>query len=160
MPPESQTSIFGSLQLLVLLRYLVPALLFLFVLSVLRVMATDASRLRGDVSATRERGGLAELVVVQGTSPAVGERFQLVSESVIIGRDPTVEVTITDGFASSRHAQVVRQGDRYYLADLGSTNGTLVNGQAVTDSVFLVEGDDIEIGEVVFRFGFCREAHT
>lgn len=150
--PEPSISASTSLQFLVLLRYLLPALLFLFVLYAVGLMARDLGRFG---RARRDAGlseGPAELLVIQGESPAVGERFRLQSSSITLGRDPTADIPLTDEFASAQHAQLVRHEGEYYVVDLGSTNGTSLNGRRLTDSTYLAEGDEIEIGETVLRF--------
>ncbi|NCO37730.1 MAG: hypothetical protein COZ06_25540 [Armatimonadetes bacterium CG_4_10_14_3_um_filter_66_18] len=150
--PEPQTSLLDALQLVVVLRYLLPALLFLFVLQVVRTMAADLRRSgRGD-TAGGATAGPADLVVIQGASPAAGERFRLRSDSILLGRDSSAEVVLVDQYASSRHAQIDRHEGRFYLTDLDTTNGTLLNGHRLKEPTYLAEGDEIEIGEIVFRF--------
>jgi pSer/pThr/pTyr-binding forkhead associated (FHA) protein len=71
----------------------------------------------------------------------------LVEETQTIGRAPENSIRLEDTSVSGRHAQIVVVGDNYYLKDVGSTNGTLVNGQPVTE-VQLRAGDRIRFGKV------------
>lgn len=68
-----------------------------------------------------------------------------------VGRLPECDVVLSDPGASRRHAEIVRNGDAFTLTDLGSTNGTMVNGEPVTRWV-LEEGDRITIGETMLEF--------
>ncbi|HEU5099897.1 MAG TPA: clostripain-related cysteine peptidase [Roseiflexaceae bacterium] len=68
------------------------------------------------------------------------------------GRNPDNAVVFAGGRASRRHAEIRREGADYVLADLGSSNGTLVNGQRLTAPHRLRSGDTFEIGDDLFRF--------
>ena len=57
----------------------------------------------------------------------VSKRFKLSTDPVILGRHPECEVHIEDGSVSRRHAQVTFEGGHYFLSDLNSRNGTLLN---------------------------------
>jgi len=69
-----------------------------------------------------------------------------------LGRAVENEVVIVSKRASREHAHIRRDGRRIFLDDLGSTNGTFLNGERVLGSVQLRDGDQITIGEVVFTF--------
>ncbi|MEY2472456.1 MAG: hypothetical protein QOK28_1785 [Actinomycetota bacterium] len=92
-------------------------------------------------------GGMpaAALVLGDGSRIAIGE------EAVSIGRSPESTVKLTDSTVSRSHAQIVRDGDAWVLRDLGSSNGTKVNGAAVADHI-LEDGDEIRVGAVTLRF--------
>jgi hypothetical protein len=68
------------------------------------------------------------------------------------GRNPDNAVVFAGGRASRRHAEIRRDGADYLLSDLGSSNGTLVNGQRLTAPHRLRHGDTFEIGDDLFRF--------
>jgi pSer/pThr/pTyr-binding forkhead associated (FHA) protein len=70
---------------------------------------------------------------------------------VRLGRLPDSDVVLKDPGASRAHAEIRRQDDRFVIADLGSTNGTTVNGAAVTERP-LEDGDRITIGRTVLEF--------
>ncbi len=75
----------------------------------------------------------------------------LAADVVTIGRLPECEVTIADKGASRRHAQIRRKDGAHTLTDLGSTNGTRLNGQTI-QSRELADGDRITIGTTVLEF--------
>jgi pSer/pThr/pTyr-binding forkhead associated (FHA) protein len=68
-----------------------------------------------------------------------------------VGRNSDCTVTLADPRASRRHAEIRPTGDGFLLVDLGSMNGTLVNGVAVRERV-LHDGDEISVGATVMRF--------
>ena len=69
-----------------------------------------------------------------------------------LGRAVESEIVIVSKRASREHAHIRREGRRVFLDDLGSTNGTFLNGERVLGSMQLRDGDEISIGEVVFTF--------
>ena len=85
------------------------------------------------------------LVLGDGTRVAIGD------EPLTVGRLPECAVVLTDHNASRRHAQIRRVGDQIVVVDLGSTNGTRVNGAPVHERR-LADGDVITIGRTAMRF--------
>ena len=82
----------------------------------------------------------------------------LVAEEVVIGRNPTTDITLLDEGISREHALILFDDDMpgYIIEDLQSTNGTKVNGKRVR-SASLVEGDEIQIGKTIFRFVLIKD---
>ncbi len=92
-------------------------------------------------------GGLpgAALVLGDGSRITVGEA------PVVIGRAPECDVELADSTVSRRHAEIVRDGDAWFIRDLGSSNGTKLNGAGVVDQM-LQDGDQIRLGSVTLGF--------
>lgn len=90
----------------------------------------------------------------------MGRRFLLAQRKVTLGRSDMADVTIDDDDASRLHCEIISAPAGVMLADLGSTNGTFINGQKVTKHL-LSDGDQIQIGRSVFRFTRANhvEAH-
>jgi hypothetical protein len=80
-----------------------------------------------------------------------GRRVQLGDEPAVIGRLPDCAVTLADSQVSRRHAEVRPAGAGFAVADLGSMNGTTVNGVAVREQA-LEDGDEIGVGSTTIRF--------
>jgi hypothetical protein len=108
-------------------------------------------RALGRAPAVSQRG-LAYLVVSDAPSAAhrPGERFPLRAVNAI-GRDPGNDVVVRDDFSSARHAVVSQDADGWWVEDVGSTNGTFLNGARVTHRASLHFGDEVEVGRVRFR---------
>lgn len=89
----------------------------------------------------------AELVIERGPSP--DKRFQITAVANTIGRSPNNTIVINDPEISRRHAQVLQQDAGFAVEDLGSTNGTFVNGQRCAGVTAVSDGDIIELGDTV-----------
>ncbi len=98
-----------------------------------------------EVRESEDGGFLAEVVLPDGRRVPVG------SSALVIGRLPECEVVLPDSNVSRRHAQLQRRGDGVVVSDLGSTNGTKVNGSAVREQV-LTSGDEITVGSTKLIF--------
>lgn len=70
---------------------------------------------------------------------------ELNGDSIVIGRSPSCELVLPDPLLSRRHARLFRRDERWYLEDLGSRNGTRLNGRALADATELEVGDVIEV---------------
>ena len=79
------------------------------------------------------------------TITLAGHAHPIASRSFVIGRSRECDLRVTDGNASRRHAEIAQEGSVYVLVDLGSTNGTELNGRRVTRQE-LTDGDRITIG--------------
>jgi len=80
------------------------------------------------------------------------DRFPLGRLRITLGRSARNDLCIPDPFASRVHAEVRREGEEYFLQDLGSANGTLYNGESVEGTVPLTSGGRIQIGETEIVF--------
>ncbi|QDV73510.1 SpoIIE family protein phosphatase [Botrimarina mediterranea] len=93
---------------------------------------------------------MATLRLVQGVEP--GKRFPLTAERSTIGRSSDCEVSLDVAAVSRRHAEVIRRGADFVVEDLGSRNGTYVNGQRIAGPTVLASGDLIGICDQEFAF--------
>jgi pSer/pThr/pTyr-binding forkhead associated (FHA) protein len=87
-----------------------------------------------------------------------GMTYDLNTEEIVIGRNPTTDITLLDEGISREHAVIHYDADApgYVIEDLQSTNGTRVNGKRVR-SAPLDEGDEIQIGQTRFRFVWIKD---
>ncbi|KFE66408.1 FHA domain-containing protein [Hyalangium minutum] len=86
-----------------------------------------------------------KLVVTAG--PKEGEEFQLEDDEYVIGRSTDNPICIQDTSVSRKHISLRRVGNGWTVSDLGSGNGTLVNGEQITDETVLANGDIITMGD-------------
>lgn len=84
------------------------------------------------------------------TTEADGEQLRFATPEVTLGRHPSCEWVLTDDTVSSRHARLVFHHDHWWLEDLGSRNGTFLNGDALRAPVVLTNQDRIRCGQVSF----------
>lgn len=150
--------------LLTVLRWCFLALCYLFLWRVLRVITLElrVERLalppaveaapagRGGGRPGPERRGF-RLTVVAPESRA-GQVFTVTDEESV-GRAPGCGVRIDDTYVSQVHARLFRQDRHLFVEDLGSTNGTLVNGTRIDGPVRLRRGDRIQVGGVTMEVG-------
>lgn len=138
--------------ILLVLRIGVVVGLYVFCGWVAKVVARD---ILSDPASRPWRGSAArEIDLLVAVSPEgiiePGQRFPIES-GMTMGRDPENGIILPDEYVSARHARIEWRGARLWLEDLGSTNGTRVNGRTIRAAVPIVPGDLIEIGRIGFR---------
>ena len=122
-------------------RLLVLALLYLFLFAAVRAGI-------GLVAGQRVKSrGAWTLTIVQGPRELMNVTVP-VTGPVIVGRSPGADIVLGDDFVSGKHMRVLAAGDSAIAEDLGSTNGTLLNGQRLASPTTLRMGDVIDIGAV------------
>ncbi len=84
------------------------------------------------------------LAVQRGGEPPQVYRFEQIE--ITLGRDPICEVPIDDETVSARHARLAYHHGQWWLEDLGSTNGTMLNGELLTTPTVVISGDEIRCG--------------
>jgi pSer/pThr/pTyr-binding forkhead associated (FHA) protein len=127
--------------LIVVLRYAFLACLVLFVVRVLRAVLADLET-RADWPAPRV------VLVVEAPADARGREF-LVAGEATVGRAPGCAIVLQGDYVSAHHARLFERGGRVWVEDLGSTNGTLLNGRRVRRAASMRPGDRLKIGDVV-----------
>jgi hypothetical protein len=111
-----------------------------------------------DVIATQKKSDIAQPVIAAAAQiEAVlvmqnGERIVLETDSLKIGRQATCRIVFNDSNVSREHAQMRRTADGWKLLDLGSTNGTKINGVKITKEQLLVNGDELSFGTSSAKF--------
>lgn len=146
-------------QLLNLLKICLLVLLYLFFLRVLRAVWAEVSVSQSSVAVAgreprrfgRRRGagtktprGLQVLEPVEWAGRAMA-----MAPHVTIGRDPDSTLPIADNYLSHQHARIVERDGDYLLEDLGSTNGTYLNGKRMTAPAPLRRGDRVQAGNLL-----------
>jgi predicted component of type VI protein secretion system len=91
----------------------------------------------------------SQFQLIMRSGPTPGAAFTLEGDQLTIGRDSTNEIVINDAEVSRRHSRLTFQGGKYVLEDLGSTNGTFVNGQRLAGPRVLKAGEVVSFGEQI-----------
>ncbi len=131
--------------ILVALKLIFVAFIYLFVWQIARSIAAHLGTGQPRI---RSRPG-AGLVVVRSDSQA-GLNVD-VKDAIVIGRSDDADIQIDDAYASEFHVRLINQSGQLALHDLGSTNGTYVNGRRVTAPLDLNKGDAVQIGKTVLE---------
>lgn len=95
--------------------------------------------------------GMPKLRVQTAPGLRAGAAYDL-TNGAVLGRGSEADIVLEDSFSSSRHARLIPQGDAVVLEDLGSTNGTYLNGESLGGPQPLHDGDRIRIGDSEFTF--------
>jgi pSer/pThr/pTyr-binding forkhead associated (FHA) protein len=146
-------------------KALLLLLLFAFIYAVMRRGIGDLRRVPDDElfepgraqdgrGAYVPRGSAeSELVVEDSEVLAPETRFAIRDGATSIGRSSASDIVLkSDDYASGSHAQLTRHGGLLYVEDLGSTNGTFVNGRKTVGATPLRHGDSVRVGSTTFRY--------
>ena len=136
------------------------ALLWMFVLSSVSVIKSDLFGERVDTKraaaprpvkpskpAKKRRGMPTRLVISEGSN--AGITVPLEGAPILLGRGADATVRLDDDYVSTRHARFVRNGDDWYIEDLGSTNGTYIGSQRITTPVMVAVGVQVRVGKTI-----------
>ena len=138
-----------------LLKYGLLALVYLFIWRAVRTVARD---LRTAAPTGRKRGAKHQeaaapatpTVVVHGPDGARPRTMKLAATTTV-GRAPECEIRLDDTYVSQQHARIFGKSEKWYVEDLGSTNGTYVNDQKLAAPAQVEPGDRIRIGTTVLE---------
>ena len=107
---------------------------------------------QADIS-RRTYGQLVVLLQVDDMYAPTGESYPL-RPLTSLGRSPTNSIVIEDNFASSEHATISLKDGHWWLEDRNSRNGTLLNGEPITASIIITDGDIVSIGNTHLKLTF------
>ena len=151
---------------LLIIKVAFLALLWLFILSAVSVIRSDlfGKTVRASdqpqpqeletpppppKKAKRQRGQPRVFMISQGNQ--AGLSADLAGGVIMIGRSADCQLILDDDYVSTRHARVVGAPTGIYIEDLGSTNGTYVNGQRITAPTTITLSDTVRIGKTMLR---------
>ena len=101
----------------------------------------------------------ARLYVQQGPFP--NQEYLLTKPAIVMGRGPNNDIVFADPEVSRQHTQITLESDgRFFIRDLGSTNGTFVNGHRLNRPTLLNDGDIVSLGESIVLAFFLPETET
>ncbi len=134
-----------SALLLTLLKLIFVALLFLFLWQIARTITIHL----GIKERSSRRRRAREVVIVRSDSQS---GLEIPIESVVVmGRSDQADVVLDDSYASEFHLRFSIDDDSLLVQDLGSTNGTYVNGRRITTPVPVTRGDAVQVGKSVME---------
>ena len=124
-------------------RILLVALLYVFLFVTMR---TGIGLVRGQ----RRDAAIWAVDVEKGPAGLRGLHVDILGP-VVSGRAPSSDIVIDEPYVSANHARYTLQGPALVLEDLGSTNGTLVNGHPIDQPVTLRDEDEVQVGDAIMR---------
>lgn len=136
------------------LRYVLLILLYVFLILVVRAIYRDIKSPSYDTAAPasrRRKKKLEPQLVVLAAERNLGATYEL-GDQVTIGRAQGSSIVLDDTYASQEHASIYGSEGSFLVEDLGSTNGTYVNGRKISYPLELRPGDRVKIGKTVFEF--------
>ena len=152
-------------ELLLILKIAFVVLLYLFIWRIVRTASKDlrvpqesfilAPSQASEFGAVRDPGprDVGRLVVISSPTLEPGEGRMLDSAPITVGRGPQNDVALDgDDFASAKHARIEPRRDGVWVEDVGSTNGTFLNGIKLTRPRKLTPGDVVRVGETELRY--------
>ncbi|MFC5729298.1 MULTISPECIES: FHA domain-containing protein FhaB/FipA [Nocardioides] len=146
---------------LFLVRIAYLAILWIFVLSAISVIRSDmfgarvptapapGKQPRAPKPQAPRRGRPTHVAVVQGVN--TGITADLANAPILIGRGNDAAIRLDDDYVSTRHARIVASGTQWYVEDLGSTNGTYLGTQRITQPVPVGLGSQVRIGKTILE---------
>ena len=152
---------------LTLIRFAYLAILWIFVLSAVSVVRSDMfgarveSTPRADRRAQRQaaknrpkparrpRGAPTHVLIVDGAN--AGETISLDQAPLLIGRGSDAQIRLDDDYVSTRHARIASSDDQWFVEDLGSTNGTYLGSQRLTQPTVLQLGSQVRVGKTTLE---------
>jgi pSer/pThr/pTyr-binding forkhead associated (FHA) protein len=152
---------------LMLIRFAYLAILWIFVLSAISVIRSDMFGARIDQApraerreqrraaksrpkpAKRPRGAPTHVAIVEGAN--AGESISLDGAPLLIGRGSDAAIRLDDDYVSTRHARIAASGEQWFIEDLGSTNGTYLGSQRLSQPATLTLGSQVRIGKTTLE---------
>jgi hypothetical protein len=155
---------------LMLIRFAYLAILWIFVLGAISVIRSDmfGARVEAPAGPSRReqkaaakaqkagrkpsrppRGTPTQVVIVDG--PQTGLSVSLDEVPILIGRGPDAAIRLDDDYVSTRHARIGSSGDTWYVEDLGSTNGTYIGSQRLTQATAVQLGTQVRVGKTTLE---------
>jgi pSer/pThr/pTyr-binding forkhead associated (FHA) protein len=152
---------------LMLIRFAYLAILWIFVLSAISVIRSDMFGARIDQTprserreqrraskerpkpAKRPRGAPTHVAIVEGAN--AGETISLDEAPLLIGRGSDAAIRLDDDYVSTRHARIAASGEQWFVEDLGSTNGTYIGSQRLSQPTTLQLGSQVRIGKTTLE---------
>ncbi|GFN36238.1 FHA domain-containing protein [Tepidimicrobium xylanilyticum] len=130
-------------------KYIFIAIIYLFILSIIRLIYLD---IKGIDTKVLDNASYLKLINRKDTLPFKVKEYYPLNQEVFLGRGKDNDIVIKDPYISKKHLKIVEDEGGHYLVDLGSANGTYLNGDRILDVVKLKNGDRIRVGQIEFLY--------
>lgn len=147
------TTVFGEVQLYdliaTLFKYIFVLIVYYFIFLIIKMVFLD---IRDTQRMNYIANTYLKLINRKEQVPFNVQEHYFIGGTTTIGRDESNTITIKDRYMSKHHAQILKEDGLFFLEDLGSANGTFLNGKEITDAIELKDKDIIDIGQLEFLF--------
>ncbi|HEX9977015.1 MAG: FHA domain-containing protein [Actinomycetota bacterium] len=133
-----------------LLKVGVVVIIYLFLWFVARSVRAQVAAPSTQAAAARRPRRTAPVVAIIAPESIAGRTME-VRRALVVGRGEAADVVIDDGFASERHARFENVEGTLFVDDLGSTNGTFLNGERITGRTAVEKGDNVRVGGTIME---------
>lgn len=130
-------------------KYIFVYMIFRFLSDLVRMIYLDIDSIGEEEPIT---GAYLRLLTRRESLSYKVEDFYALEGEMTIGRGRQCDIRLDDRFLSKLHARIIEEDGEYYLEDLGSSNGTYLNGEEMTDALLLMDKDVIRLGDSEFLF--------
>jgi len=130
-------------------KYIFIAIIYLFILSIIRLIYLDIKGISGEIS---DGSRYLKLINRKDSLPFNVKEHYPVEGEITLGRSNNNKIILKDPYISKNHLKIAEDEGDFYLVDLGSVNGTFLNGEKILDVVKLKNGDRIRVGQVEFLY--------
>jgi pSer/pThr/pTyr-binding forkhead associated (FHA) protein len=130
-----------------LLKIAFIGLMYLFLWLVSRNIGAHLGGEAGVPVLSRRAGGRITIITSESQSGTMLE----VRGSLVMGRSPEADMFLDDAYASGFHLRFTYEDERLQVQDLGTTNGTYVNGRRITAPTLLAKGDTVQVGKTIME---------
>ncbi len=138
---------------LLVLRIILAVLLYAFLGYAIYILLRDLKK-QGELLAARQPPPL--ILTHQLEDGVRSQRY--IKPVIIMGRDAGCDFSLDDQTVSSQHARLAYRKQQWWLEDLASTNGTFLNGDAVTTPVVITHGDELRLGHIGVKIEIGQSA--
>ncbi len=132
--------------ILLILRILLAVALYGFLGFAIYILIRDLKK-QGELLVARQPPPLT----LTKTEPSIEKSQRYIKPVIILGREAACDFSLDDQTVSSQHARLAYRKQQWWLEDLASTNGTFLNGDAVTTPVVITHGDELRLGHIGVR---------
>jgi len=134
-------------------KYILMTVIYLFIYAVIRLIYLDIRSVNAQGKGAGKNTPYLKLINRRENLNFKVEETYGLEGNIVIGRSDKNDIFIKDPYISGTHARFTQREDQFFLEDLGSTNGTLINGEQIgSRPVSLKDGDKIHIGQLDFLF--------
>ncbi|OHW62135.1 FHA domain-containing protein FhaB [Andreesenia angusta] len=130
-------------------RYIFIALIYLFMIGIIRLIYLDIRNIRelGD-----ETGTYLKLINMRESVPFKIKDEYFINREITMGRDSSNDIVLRDPYTSKRHCRIFLKDGEYHIEDINSSNGTYVNNNRITGISRIYHGDRVKVGQIEFLF--------